>query len=110
MNTPITKAYALATAIALAACTHTPQEASAALPPFKPAASIQNLMASIVDPPADGLWESVSTETSIKGIEERQPRTDPEWLAVRHNAIVLQGISIGTQDGRDELPLLEKGS
>ena len=81
---------ALATAIALTACTRTPQQSSPVLPPFKPAASIQDLMASIVDPSADALWESVSSETTSKGTEEKHPRSDAEWLAVRHNAIALQ--------------------
>jgi len=81
---------ALSTVLSISSCTRAPQQASAALPPFTPAASIQDLMASIVDPSADALWESVSTETTAKGIEEKHPRTDAEWLAVRHNAIALQ--------------------
>ena len=47
-------------------------------------------MTAIVDPSADALWESVSTETSARGTEEKHPRSDAEWLAVRHNAIALQ--------------------
>ena len=46
-------------------------------------------MTAIVDPSADALWESVSSEVTSKGTEEKQPRTDQEWLAVRHNAIAL---------------------
>lgn len=46
-------------------------------------------MRSIVDPSADALWESVATTTTASGTEEKQPRTDAEWAAVRANAISL---------------------
>jgi cytochrome c556 len=57
--------------------------------PFRPDASIQEVMASVVDPAADALWEAVSTETTAQGEVEHQPRTDAEWLAVRHHAVTL---------------------
>ncbi len=75
--------------MALTSCARPVQEKPAA-PPFLPAASIQDLMQSLIDPAADALWESVSSETTATGTEERQPRTDAEWLAVRHLAIALQ--------------------
>ena len=56
---------------------------------FRPTASVQDLMLSMVDPQADVLWNSVATVVSDKGIEERQPKTDEEWSAVRHAAITL---------------------
>ena len=74
---------------ALCACTRAPQQAIPQQPLFRPAASIQDLMTSIVDPSADALWEAVSTEMTGKGTEEKQPRTDHEWLAVRRNAVAL---------------------
>lgn len=46
-------------------------------------------MVAIVDPSADALWDSVSSETTKAGIEEKQPRSDAEWQAVRHHAIAL---------------------
>jgi hypothetical protein len=55
----------------------------------KPVASVIDLMMSQVDPAADFLWESVATISTNKGIEERQPRTDEEWLAVRLKALQL---------------------
>jgi hypothetical protein len=71
---------------ALSACTPTP-------PPQPPsatsAASIQELMTSIVDPSADALWEAVSSETTANGVKEQQPRTEQEWQAVRNHALVL---------------------
>lgn len=56
---------------------------------FRPDASIQEVMASVVDPAADAIWEAVSSETTAQGVIEHQPRTDAEWLAVRHHAVTL---------------------
>lgn len=46
-------------------------------------------MAAEINPSAEYLWNAVSTVTSEKGIEEKQPRTDEEWLAAKHQAIIL---------------------
>jgi hypothetical protein len=73
----------------LAACGQSAPPAAKPASPFRPTASIQELMASIVDPAADALWEAVSTETTVKGTVEHQPRTDAEWLAVRQHAVTL---------------------
>jgi hypothetical protein len=54
-----------------------------------PVASIQELMATQVDPSADLLWASVSTVISSAGTEEKQPRTDAEWRTVRRYAVTL---------------------
>lgn len=57
--------------------------------PFIPTASIQDIMLSIIDPSADYLWESVSTVSTLDGITENRPRTDEDWLELRHRAITL---------------------
>src|SRR5207244_3797108 len=56
---------------------------------YRPSATIKDIMDSLVDPSADALWESVATEVTVAGIDERQPRTDEEWANVRRNAIRL---------------------
>lgn len=88
----------LAACVLLAAvggCVRQAAPASAPAPAFEPRASIQEVMQSIVDPSADALWEAVSTEVGPNGTEERQPRTDAEWLAVRRYAIALgEGTSL----------------
>lgn len=58
-------------------------------PQFKLVASLQDLMTAIVDPAADTLWDSVGSVSTAAGIEERQPRSDEEWLAVRRHAVTL---------------------
>ena len=80
-------------ALALVACSQNeaPPPAASAAPqvPFQPDASIQDLMNNVVDHNADILWESVAVISSEKGIEERMPRTDEEWAAVRSAAVTL---------------------
>lgn len=54
----------LLVALILIACEPPAPKAKAVA--FRPAASIQDIMAGIVDPAADALWESVSAETTAK--------------------------------------------
>jgi cytochrome c556 len=56
---------------------------------YRLTATIQDLMDGIIDPSADTLWDSVAYIASTKGVEDRQPRTDEEWKAVRNSAITL---------------------
>ena len=76
----------IAGAIALAACG---QKQTAVDAGPHPVATIQEIMQSIVDPAADMLWDSVSTTITLQGTEEKQPRSDEEWIAVRHQSIQL---------------------
>ncbi len=81
------------TAVGLTACSQSQAPAAtasaASQTPFQPDASIQDLMVNVVDHNADILWESVAVISSEKGIEERMPRTDEEWAAVRSAAVTL---------------------
>ena len=70
-------------------------------PPFRETATIKDIMDSMVDPSADFLWESVATIVTRKGTEERRPRTDDEWKAVRRAAITLmEATNLLIMDGR----------
>jgi cytochrome c556 len=42
-----------------------------------------------IDPSADAIWDSVAFIATTTGTEDRQPRTDEEWKAVRTSAITL---------------------
>ena len=78
--------------LGLAACSQQQAPSAAAAEPqmpYRPDASIQDLMVNVVDHNADTLWESVAVISSEKGTEERQPRTDEEWAAVRVAAVAL---------------------
>jgi hypothetical protein len=81
-----------------------PSEPAAAAPapsPLKPIAGVQDVMAAMIDPAADFLWESVSTTVSKGKTVEKQPRTDEEWAEVRRQAIILtEGANLLMMDGR----------
>ena len=88
--------FALATTWLLAGCESResePQDAASVpaveLHALKPVAGIQDLMAYMIDPAADFLWDSVSTISNEKGVEEKRPKTDEEWNAVRREALML---------------------
>lgn len=58
-------------------------------PPLRLHADLKQLMASVVDPAADVVWESVGTIYTADGTEEIRPRTDEEWARVSQAAWVL---------------------
>ena len=86
MTSPRLTTAILAALVSLAGCTRKVETPPS---PFKPSSSIQDIMVAIVDPSADALWDAASSETTKAGIEEKQPRTEAEWLAVRSHAIAL---------------------
>jgi hypothetical protein len=62
---------------------------SASQTAYLPTATIKDLMLSVVDPSADVVWLSVTTVVDEKGLVETMPKTDEEWLKVRHGAVTL---------------------
>jgi len=58
-------------------------------PPFKPVADVKALMQGVVDPSADGVWQSVAIIFTKDHVEERRPRTEQEWGEVRGHAMTL---------------------
>jgi hypothetical protein len=58
-------------------------------PGYVPTATVKDLMQSVIDPNADVVWLAVTTVQSAKGTVETKPRTDEEWMKVRHGAIAL---------------------
>lgn len=81
------------------------QSGQAAAPPpaspLKPIAGVQDVMAAMIDPAADFLWESVSTTVTASKTVEKQPRTDEEWAEVRRQAIILtEGANLLMMEGR----------
>jgi hypothetical protein len=86
----------------MAAAQSNPPPAPAPAPsPLKPIAGVQDVMASMIDPAADFLWESVSTTVTKGKAVEKQPRTNEEWAEVRRQAIILtEGANLLMMDGR----------
>jgi len=66
-----------------------PTPAVSGEPPYEPAATVKDLMQSIVDPSADQVWLAVTTVQSASGTVETSPKTDEDWLKVRHGAVGL---------------------
>ncbi len=58
-------------------------------PQYDTTATIKDLMLSIVDPSADVVWLSVTTVVGANGTVETVPKTDEDWLKIRHGAIAL---------------------
>jgi len=88
---PFTKAVTLGafSALVLAAAGCGRREEPAPQPQFRPTATVKDIMTSIVDPESDVLWNAVATIVSLTGTEEREPKTDEEWAAVRRSAVQL---------------------
>ena len=59
------------------------------MPPFDTTISVKDLMAHVIDPTADVVWESVGTIYTKEGTFEKAPQTDEEWAAVKAGAMTL---------------------
>src|SRR3954462_801639 len=62
-------------------------------PDYKATSTIREVMASMVVPSSDFLFNAVSSSVTPKGVEEKFPKTDEEWADVRHKAITLMEAS-----------------
>jgi hypothetical protein len=56
---------------------------------LKPIVSVKELMHDLIDPLADNIFDSVSTVTTPKGIQEKVPKTDDDWDKLRIGAVTL---------------------
>jgi hypothetical protein len=73
--------------------------------PYKLTATIQDIMDAQVDPAADEIWNSVASIVTASGIEEKQPRTDEEWEALRLKSFLLiEGANLLAMPGRKVAP------
>jgi hypothetical protein len=80
-------------------------------PEYRLTATIQDLMDGIIDPSADVLWDSVAYIATTKGVEDRQPRTDEEWKAVRNSAVTLiEAANLLSMPGRQVLGGTERAN
>jgi hypothetical protein len=82
----LTTGPALAMTSLLAACNISATEPS---PSFKPAATLQEIMTSVIDPNIDFVWNSVSSISTANGTEERRPQTDGDWQVLRQHALTV---------------------
>ena len=80
-----------AATVLIAACGRKPETSKASLlPPSAATAPVRALMAGVIDPAADVVWNSVGSILRSPTItEERVPKNDEEWATVRQNALML---------------------
>lgn len=92
MRTPFRTATVFLSIACAAGCqTQSNEQApsAAAAPQYKVSATIKDLMMATVDPLTDVVWESVATIVTPAGTEERRPRNDEEWTAVKNAAVTV---------------------
>jgi len=58
-------------------------------PEYQPVATVRDIMRGVMDPDSAAIWESVATTVTGTGMEERVPKTDDEWMALRLHALKL---------------------
>ena len=56
---------------------------------YNTVATIKDIMDSAIDPAADHIWESFTTEVSAEGIVENRPQNEEEWKEERRKAVIL---------------------
>jgi len=95
--------FGIAAASALAIVQQNSASAAANRPVYS---SIKELMDSIIDPSADGLWNAVGTIVDKDaGVQEAIPRTEEEWHDVRRAAVrIIEGANLLMMPGREAAP------
>jgi len=58
-------------------------------PPYRPVASIREVMNSVIDPSVDVVWNSVKTVIDHGRPTDHAPANDQEWAEVRRNALIV---------------------
>ncbi len=79
----------------------------------RPAATVEELMRTMIDPAADAVWDAVVTESTPDGIVEIRPETDGDWTRLRRQAVLLaesanlllvEGRRVAAPESRSDLP------
>jgi len=67
--------------------------------------TIRDIMDSIIDPSADGVWNAVETVADKEGIHELVPKNEEEWHDVRRAAVrLIEGSNLLMMPGREGAP------
>ena len=57
--------------------------------PFRPVATIREVMNSVIDPSIDVVWNAVGSVVDDGKLTDRAPVTDEEWAEVRRHALIV---------------------
>ena len=88
-----------------------PRPAAAAAPrsPFKPIATVKDIMDDIMIPASEGVFNSVSSTAGPNGQEDKVPTTDADWAAVRKDArLIVEAGNLLMIEGRHVAPASAK--
>jgi hypothetical protein len=66
-----------------------PPPAETAEAPFRPVATIREVMNSVIDPSVDEVWNAVASVVDQKGLTDRTPIKDEEWAEVRRHVLIV---------------------
>lgn len=66
-----------------------PPSATPLLGDMKPVVSVKELMADMIDPLADNIFDAVWWDVTAEGTTEHRPRSDDDWEKVRIGAVTL---------------------
>ena len=58
-------------------------------PPFRPVASIREVMNSVIDPSVDEVWNAVKSVVDDGRLTDHAPAKDEEWAEVRRHALIV---------------------
>jgi hypothetical protein len=64
------------------------EQPPAAEPPFRPVATIREVMNSVIDPSVDVVWNSVKTVID-NGTTDHAPTAEDDWAEVRRHALIV---------------------
>jgi hypothetical protein len=65
------------------------QPPAPAAPPFRPVASIREVMNSVIDPSVDEVWNAVRSVVDDGRLTDHAPVKDEDWAEVRRHALVV---------------------
>ncbi len=74
--------------VLVSSCGKPPAQASAG-PPIKAVATLEEVMHGMVIPSAQTVWGASGTIYTAKGVEERMPKSEDEWILVEASAVTL---------------------
>ena len=94
------RTVALTLALITLGCSEAPPPPPPA-PPFRAVLDLKQFMLLVIDPAADGVWDSVKTIVTNKGTQEIAPKTDDDWKKVESSAAtVAEAANLLMLDGR----------
>jgi hypothetical protein len=92
---------AVAALVVVTGCSRSEPAPAADAPQYDPAATVKDLMLSLIDGAADDVWLAVTTTQTAQGTVDVAPKSAEDWLKVRHGAVRLaEGANLLMMPGR----------